>query len=62
MTTADSSPVPSVVQTVEEQLAEIRAALALKNEILAQRDAEIAAPKTQLNAAYRPPTSEEILA
>lgn len=59
MTTADSSPVPSVVQTVEEQLAEIRA---LKNEILAQRDAEIAAPKTQLNAAYRPPTSEEILA
>lgn len=62
MTTTDSSPVLSVVQTVEEQLAEIRAALARQNEIIAQRGAEIAAPKTQLNAAYRPPTSEEILA
>lgn len=61
MTTTDSSPVSSVVQTVEEQLTEIRAALARQNEILTQRDAEIAVPKTQLNAVYRPPTSEEIL-
>lgn len=58
MTTTDSSPVSSVVQTVEEQLTEIRAR---QNEILTQRDAEIAVPKTQLNAVYRPPTSEEIL-
>ena len=62
MTTTDSSPVLSVVQTVEEQLAEIRAALARQNEIIAQRGAEIAVPKTQLNAAYRPPTSEKIFA
>lgn len=47
---------------MEEQLTEIRAALAQQNEILAQRDAaEIAAPKTQLNAVYRPPKLEEIL-
>lgn len=43
-------------------MAEILAALARQNDKLAQRGAEIAAPKTQLNAAYRPPTSEEILA
>ncbi|CAK9135485.1 unnamed protein product [Ilex paraguariensis] len=59
MTTTDSSPVPSVVQTVEEQLAEIRAALARKNEIIAQRDlvqAELAALEA-LIAASIPSTS-----
>ena len=59
-TTTDSSPVLSVVQTVEKQLA--RAALARQNEILAQMGAEITVPKTQLSAAYRPPTSEKIWA
>jgi hypothetical protein len=57
MTMTDSSPVFSVVQTAGEQQAKIRAALARQKDILAQRGAEIAAPQTQLNAAYRPPTS-----
>lgn len=53
MTTTDSSRVPSVVQTVEEQLAEIRAALARQNEIIAQKDAGPQKPiKCSLSASY----------